>query len=52
MVLKENPRFSTFASVCQVLNGDDVDPFEDIALVNISTLRYIPVISYDVERSF
>jgi hypothetical protein len=29
--VKKNPGFSTFTSVCQVLNGDDVDLPEDIA---------------------
>jgi hypothetical protein len=31
-VLKRNPRFSIITNVCQILNGDDVDPPEDIAL--------------------
>jgi hypothetical protein len=30
-VLKRNHGFSTFTSVCQVLNGDDVDPTKDVA---------------------
>jgi hypothetical protein len=30
-VVKRNPGFSIFTSVCQVLNGSGVDPPEDIA---------------------
>jgi hypothetical protein len=26
LLLKRNTEFSTFTSICQVLNGDDVDP--------------------------
>jgi hypothetical protein len=37
-VSKRNPGFSTFTSVCQVLNGDDVDSPEDIAPEKISLL--------------
>jgi hypothetical protein len=29
-VPKKIPGFPTFTSVCQALNGDDVEPFEDI----------------------
>jgi hypothetical protein len=39
VVLKRNPGFSTFTSVCQVLNGDDVDPSEDIAPEKIPLLN-------------
>jgi hypothetical protein len=38
VVLKRIPRFSTFSSICQVLNGD-----EDIALEEIPLLKYTPV---------
>jgi hypothetical protein len=51
-VLKRNPGFSTFTSVCQVLNGDDVFPPEDIAPEKIPLLKYAPVTACDVERSF
>jgi hypothetical protein len=51
-VLKRNPGFSTFSSVCQVLNGEDLDSHEDIAPEKISLLKYAPVTSCDVERSF
>jgi hypothetical protein len=51
-VLKRNPGFFTFTSVCQVLNADDVDPPEDIAPEKIPLLKYTPVTSCDVERSF
>jgi hypothetical protein len=47
-VLKRNPGFSTFTSVCQVLNGDDVDHPEDIAPENIPLLKYAPVTSCDL----
>jgi hypothetical protein len=30
-VLKRNLDFSTITSVCHILNGDDVDPLEDIS---------------------
>jgi hypothetical protein len=50
--LKRNPGFSTFPSVCQVLNGDDVVPPEDIAPEKIPLLKYAPVTTCDVERSF
>jgi hypothetical protein len=46
-VLKRNPGFSTFTSVCQALSGDDVDPPEKIPF-----LKYAPVTSCDVERCF
>jgi hypothetical protein len=42
-VVKRNPGFSTFTSVRQVLNGDNVDSPEDIALKKIPSLRYVPV---------
>jgi hypothetical protein len=51
-VLRRNPGFSTFTSVCQVLNGEDVDPPEDIAAEKIPLLNYAPVTSCDVESSF
>jgi hypothetical protein len=51
-VLKRNPGFSTFTSVCQVLNGDDVDPTEDTFPEKVPLLKYAPVTSFDVERSF
>jgi hypothetical protein len=35
----KNPGFSTFTSVCQVLNGDNVDPLEDIAPEKIRLLK-------------
>jgi hypothetical protein len=49
VVLKRNPGFSTFTSVCQVLNGDDVDPPEDTSPENIPLLKYTPVTSCDAE---
>jgi hypothetical protein len=51
-VLKRNPGFSAFTSVCQVHNGDNVDPPKDIAPEKISFLKYAPVTSCDVERFF
>jgi hypothetical protein len=51
-VLKRNVGFSTFTSVCQVLNGDIVDPSEDIAAEKILLLKYAPVTSCDGESSF
>jgi hypothetical protein len=51
-VLKRNPGFFTFTSVCQVLIGDDVDTHEDIAHEKIPLLKYAPVTSCDVERPF
>jgi hypothetical protein len=38
-VLERNPGFSAFTSVCQVLNGDYVDPPEDIAPEKIPLLK-------------
>jgi hypothetical protein len=52
VVLKRNSVFSTFTNVCKVLNGDDVDPPEDTASEKIPLLKYLPVTSCDVERSF
>jgi hypothetical protein len=52
VVLKRNPGFSTFTCVCQVLNGDDVDPPEDIAPEKIPLFKDAPVTSCDVESSF
>jgi hypothetical protein len=51
-MLKGNPGFSTITSACQVCNGDDVDPAEDIAPEEIPFLKYAPVTSSDVERLF
>jgi hypothetical protein len=51
-VLERNSGFSTFTSVYQVLNGDDVDAAEDNAPEKIPLLKYAPVTSFDVERSF
>jgi hypothetical protein len=48
-VLKRNPGFSTYTTVCQVLNGDDVDPPEDIAPEKILLLKYALVTTCDVE---
>jgi hypothetical protein len=50
--VKRNPGFSTFTSVCQVRNGDDVDPPEDIAPDKMHLLKYAPVTSCDAENSF
>jgi hypothetical protein len=50
--VKSNTGFSTITSVCQVLNGDDVDPAEDIAPEEIPFLKYSPMTSCAVERSF
>jgi hypothetical protein len=50
--LRRNPGFSTFSSVCQVLNGDNVNPPEGIAPEKIPLLKYAPVPSCDVESSF
>jgi hypothetical protein len=50
-VLVRNLGFSTFTSVCEILDGDDVYPLDDIAPEKISLLIYAPVISCDVERS-
>jgi hypothetical protein len=47
-VLRRNSEFSTFTSVCQTLNGDDVDPPEDIVPEKIPLLKYVPVTSCDV----
>jgi hypothetical protein len=52
VVLKRNPGFLTFTSVCQVLNGDDADPSEDIAPEKIPLLKYPPVMSCDAEYFF
>jgi hypothetical protein len=51
-VLKRNVGFSTFTSVCQVLNGDVVDPSEDIAAEKMPLLKYATWTSCDGERSF
>jgi hypothetical protein len=51
-VLKRNYGFSTFTSVCQVPNGDNVDPPEHTAPEKIPLLKYAPVISCEEERSF
>jgi hypothetical protein len=51
-LLKRNSEISTFTSVCQALNGDDIDPLEDIIPDEIPVLKYVPVTSCDVGRSF
>jgi hypothetical protein len=51
-VLRRNYGFSVFINVNQVLNGDDIDPPEDIAPEKIPLLKYAPMTSFDVERSF
>jgi hypothetical protein len=51
-VLRRNPGFSTFTSVCQVFNGDNVDPPEDIAPEKILLLKYRPLTSCDAEKFF
>jgi hypothetical protein len=51
-MLKRNHGFSTFTIVCQVLNGDGVDPHEDIAPEKIPLLKYTPGTYFNVERSF
>jgi hypothetical protein len=51
-VLNNNAGFSTFTSVCQVLNGDDVDPLEGMDPEKIPLLKYTSVASCNVERSF
>jgi hypothetical protein len=47
-----NPGFFYFCQFCQVLNGDDVYPPEDIASERIPLLKYTLVTSSDVERYF
>jgi hypothetical protein len=51
-VLKIKPEFSAFASVCQILHGDDVDPREHIAPEKIPLLKHAPMTFCDVVRSF
>jgi hypothetical protein len=51
-VLRINFGFLTLTSVCQVINGDYVHCLEDIAPEKILKLKYAPLISCDVERSF
>jgi hypothetical protein len=48
-MLKINPGFTKNTSVCQVRNGDDVDPPERIAPEEIPFLKYAAVTSCDVE---
>jgi hypothetical protein len=50
--LNRNSGFSIFTSVCQVLNGHDVDSHEDITPEKIPLLKYAPVTFCDVERFF
>jgi hypothetical protein len=53
-VLKRNPDFFflfTFTIVCQVRNGDDVDPNKDLGPKKIPLLKYTPVTSYDIVPS-
>jgi hypothetical protein len=52
-LLKRNTGFSTFTSVCQVLNGDDIDPpLKTFAPEKISMLKYAPVTSCDAKKRF
>jgi hypothetical protein len=52
VVVKRNSGYLIFTSVCQIHNGDGVDPPEDIALEKIPLLKCAPVTPCDVERSF
>jgi hypothetical protein len=40
---KRNSGYLIFTGVCQILNGDGVDPPEDIAPEKIPLLKCIPV---------
>jgi hypothetical protein len=51
-VLKRNPGFLAFTSVCLVFDGDNVDSPEDIAPEKIPLLNYAPTTSCAVERFF
>jgi hypothetical protein len=46
------PGFLSCTSFCQVLDGDSVDLPEVIAPEKMPFLKYAPVMSCDVERSF
>jgi hypothetical protein len=51
-VLKRNPGHSTFMAVCKILNRQDTDPHDDIYPGKFHLLKFAPVTSCDVERSF
>jgi hypothetical protein len=50
-VLKRNPGYSTFMAVRKILD-EDTDPPEDISPGKFHLLKFVPVTSCDVERSF
>jgi hypothetical protein len=51
-VLKRNPGYSTFMAVCKILNGEDTNSSDDISLGKFHLLKFAPVISCNLERSF
>jgi hypothetical protein len=51
-VLKRNLGYSTFKVIRKILDGEDTDPPEDISPGKYHLLKFTPVTSCDVERSF
>lgn len=51
-VLKRNPGYATFKTVCRILDGEETEVPENISPGKCHLLKYAPVTSCDVERSF
>jgi hypothetical protein len=51
-ILKRNPGSSTFMAIRKILDVEDTDAPEDISPGKFHLLKFAPVTSSDVERSF
>jgi hypothetical protein len=51
-VLKRNPGYSTFMAARKIFDGEDTETPEDISPGKFHLLKFTPVTSCNVERSF
>jgi len=51
-VIEKNSGFKTISAICSILNGETDSVGIDFTPVQVSGLKYAPITSCDVERSF
>jgi hypothetical protein len=51
-VLNRNPRYSTIYSLYKIFSGEHVEMPPNISVTDATKLKFLPVTSCDVERSF
>lgn len=51
-ILEKNPGLADLCKINKILQGDEVDVMEEIEPIALSSFKYAPITSVDVERSF